>query len=460
MEKTKEARVLDMTGGNSFRLLLVFAMPLFMGNLLQQLYNLADTAIAGHLLGDSALAQIGATSALYSLLTNFAFGMNNGLALSVSRSFGAGNQKRLRQSVCWMTILSTSCACLMMILFLLLRSPILVAMQVPEDTLQPALQYFTIILLGIPFTMAYNMESAMLQSVGNSIAPLFFLLTSSILNVILDILFMGPFHFGIRGAAAATILSQAVSALLAFILILKRYQLLHFSIKDRHTEKDFIAGMLGAGMSMALMSAIYNIGSVVLQGSINALGNLYITAQVGGRKLAELFYIPGIALGTSTATYVSQNVGAGKRSRIGRGMLSAIVLYGAWWIIALLFTIFGAEDAVRIITGSDNSEVIRNGALYLQISIPMIPPMAVLVIVRNGLQGMGHSVSPLICSSLELIGKVVFALFIVPVYGYFAVCICEPVTWVVCCIFILVCLFLVRRELRDTTEGDYINETI
>ena len=220
MEKTKEARVLDMTGGNSFRLLLVFAMPLFMGNLLQQLYNLADTAIAGHLLGDSALAQIGVTSALYSLLTNFAFGMNNGLALSVSRSFGAGNQKRLRQSVCWMTILSTSFAFLMMILFLLLRSPILVAMQVPEDTLQPALQYFTIILLGIPFTMAYNMESAMLQSVGNSIAPLFFLLASSILNVILDILFMGPFHFGIRGAAAATILSQAVSALLAFILIL------------------------------------------------------------------------------------------------------------------------------------------------------------------------------------------------------------------------------------------------
>ncbi len=460
MEKTKEARVLDMTGGNSFRLLLVFAMPLFMGNLLQQLYNLADTAIAGHLLGDSALAQIGVTSALYSLLTNFAFGMNNGLALSVSRSFGAGNQKRLRQSVCWMTILSTSFAFLMMILFLLLRSPILVAMQVPEDTLQPALQYFTIILLGIPFTMAYNMESAMLQSVGNSIAPLFFLLASSILNVILDILFMGPFHFGIRGAAAATILSQAVSALLAFILILKRYPQLHFSAKDMHTGKDFVAGMLGAGMSMALMSAIYNIGSVVLQGSINALGNLYITAQVGGRKLAELFYIPGIALGTSTATYVSQNVGAERRSRIGRGMLSAIALYGAWWIIALLFTIFGAEDAVRMITGSDNSEVIRNGALYLQISIPMIPPMAVLVIVRNGLQGMGHSVSPLICSSLELIGKVVFALFVVPVYGYFAVCICEPVTWVVCCIFILVFLFLVRRELNDTTEGDYINETI
>ena len=460
MEKTKEARVLDMTGGNSFRLLLVFAMPLFMGNLLQQLYNLADTAIAGHLLGDSALAQIGVTSALYSLLTNFAFGMNNGLALSVSRSFGAGNQKRLRQSVCWMTILSTSFAFLMMILFLLLRSPILVAMQVPEDTLQPALQYFTIILLGIPFTMAYNMESAMLQSVGNSIAPLFFLLASSILNVILDILFMGPFHFGIRGAAAATILSQAVSALLAFILILKRYPQLHFSAKDRHTGKDFVAGMLGAGMSMALMSAIYNIGSVVLQGSINALGNLYITAQVGGRKLAELFYIPGIALGTSTATYVSQNVGAGRRSRIGRGMLSAIALYGAWWIIALLFTIFGAEDAVRMITGSDNSEVIRNGALYLQISIPMIPPMAVLVIVRNGLQGMGHSVSPLICSSLELIGKVVFALFVVPVYGYFAVCICEPVTWVVCCIFILVFLFLTRSELKDTTEGDYLNETI
>lgn len=460
MEKTKEARVLDMTKGNPFRLLLVFAMPLFMGNLLQQLYNIADTAIAGHLLGDASLAQIGVTSALYSLLTNFAFGMNNGLALSVSRNFGAGDQKKLRQSVYWMTTLSMSCAFLMMILFLLFRRPLLVAMQVPEDTLQSALQYFTIILLGIPFTMTYNMESAMLQSVGNSVTPLCFLLLSSILNVMLDILFMGPFHFGIRGAAAATILSQAFSALLAFILILKKYPQLHFSARDRQTEKGFVAGMFGAGISMALMSAIYNIGSVVLQGSINALGNLYITAQVGGRKLAELFYVPGVALGTSTATYVSQNVGGGRRSRIGKGMLSAIALYGVWWIIALLFTIFGAEDAVRMITGSDNSEVIRNGALYLQISIPMIPPMAVLVIVRNGLQGMGHSVSPLVCSSLELIGKVVFALFIVPVYGYFAVCICEPVTWVVCCIFILVCLFLVRKELKVTTEGDYINGTI
>lgn len=149
-----------------------------------------------------------------------------------------------------------SCAFLMTILFLLLRSPILVAMQVPADTL---------------------------QSVGNSVTPLFFLLASSILNVILDILFMGPFHFGIRGAAAATILSQAVSALLAFIMILKRYPQLHFSAKDRQTEKGFVTGMLGAGISMALMSAIYNIGSVVLQGSINALGNLYITARVGGR---------------------------------------------------------------------------------------------------------------------------------------------------------------------------------
>ena len=164
--------------------------------------------------------------------------------------------------------------------------------------------------------------------------------------------------------------------------------------------------MVVAGFSMALMSAIYNIGSVILQGSINALGNLYITAQVGARRLAELFHTPGLALGTSVATYTSQNM------------------------------------------GSSNADVIYNTALYLRISFPLIPTMAVIIILRNMLQGMNHLMMPLVCSSLELIGKVIFAIWVVPAYGYFAVCLCEPVTWVVCCIFVLICAFLCRKELR------------
>ena len=451
MKKTKPTgRILDMTQGKPLKLLLTFALPLFLGNILQQFYNLADTSIAGHLLGDAALAQIGATSALYSLLTNFAFGLNNGLALTVSRSFGAGDQKEMKRSVCWMVTLAAVSALVMTVCFLLLRRPLLRVMQTPDDVLEGALSYLTVILAGIPLTMAYNLESALLQSMGNSVTPLCFLLFSSFLNVGLDFFFIGnPLNLGVQGAAAATVLSQGISAALGGFYILKNYPEIRFGKEEWKVPRKFVSEMFWTGLSMALMSAIYNLGSVILQSSINALGSVYIAAQVGGRKLAELFYVPGIALGTSAATFSSQNYGAGKHSRIAKGAKSGIFMYFCWWLVALAFVIFLAPAAVRFITGSSNPEVIANGALYLRIGIPMIPPMAVLVILRNILQGMRRPGMPLFCSCLELIGKTVFAVWLVPAFGYPAVCVCEPVTWVICCAVIAVALFRIRGEFVD-----------
>lgn len=449
MDTKEKSRVLDMTKGKPFLLVLQFALPLFFGNLLQQFYNLADTAIAGHVLGDTALAEIGAVAALYGLITNFAFGMNNGLALSLSRSFGAGDEKKMKHAACWMVTISMSAAIVLMVIFLLCEKPLLMLLQVPDDTMAGAMKYLTIILIGIPFTMAYNMEAAMLQAVGNSMTPLLFLLFSSVLNITLDYVFMAPLAMGIGGAAFATALSQGVSAFLAFLLIRRNYPLLHFKKTDYKVEKKFVLEMAGAGLSMALMSAIYNIGSVILQGSINALGNLYITAQVGARRLAELFHTPGLALGTSVATYTSQNMGGGNRSRIKKGVWSAFFMFAVWWVISMIFVTFLAEDAVRLVTGSSNAEIIYNTVLYLRISFPLIPTMAVIIILRNMLQGMNHLLMPLICSGLELLGKVVFAIWIVPVYGYVAVCVCEPATWIICCIFILICTFLCRKEFQE-----------
>lgn len=449
MDGKHKSYTLDMTIGNPVRLLLKFSFPLFLGNLLQQFYNLADTSIAGHLLGDSALAQIGATSALYSLITNFAFGMNNGLALTVSRNFGAGDQKGVKRAVCWMTIFSGISAIVLMTGFLLFRRPLLVALQTPEDTIAGALSYLTVILAGIPLTMLYNLEASMLRAVGNSVTPLWFLFFSSVLNIGLDFLFMGLLDMGIQGAAIATVLAQGISAVFGLVYMIRNYPEFRFSREELHVESEAVWEMFWTGLSMALMSTIYNIGSVILQGSINALGNVYITAQVGGRRLTELLYIPGIALGTGTATYSSQNYGAGRRDRIGKGVRTAILLYGIWWFFALAVAILFAPEAVRLVTGSHNEEVIANASSYLRISIAMVPPMAVLVIIRNALQGMRHSVAPLVCSSLELIGKVIFAVWIVPVWGYLAVCICEPVTWVVCCIFILIAFFRCRKELAS-----------
>ena len=448
MKPKEESRVLDMTKGKPFRLLLTFAMPLFLGNLLQQFYNLADTSIAGHVLGDKALAQIGATSALYSLITNFAFGINNGMALTVSRYFGAGSQKKMKEAVCWMVSLSLSFSFVLTLASLVFRHEIIGFLRIPGETAEGALSYLTVILAGIPLTMAYNMESSLLQAVGNSITPLLLLMFSSILNVALDFLFMGTLRLGVRGAAAATVLAQGISAFLGLIYICRNYTMLRFGRKQWSVSPRFVAGMIGTGLSMAFMSAIYNLGSVALQSSINALGNVYIAAQVGGRRLAELFYIPGLALGTSVATYSSQNYGAGKRERISKGIWSAVILYGLWWPVALSVTFFAAPAAVRMITGTVSQEVVDNAVMYLRISIPMIPPMAVLVILRNAFQGMGHPVLPLFCSGLELVGKIIFAFFAVPVWGYTAVCICEPVTWVICVAFILGAAYWYRDEFK------------
>ena len=455
MTTAHKSRVLDMTRGDPFRLVLQFSLPLFCSNLLQQVYNLTDTALAGHLLGSAALAEIGATAALYGLIMNFAFGMNNGLALTVSRCFGAGEQEGIRRAVGWMVTLSAAVSIVLTTVSLLGRGALLQALQVPAEVWDGAAAYLTVILLGIPLTMLYNMEAALLRAVGNSVTPLLFLLFSSVLNVGLDAAFMGPLGMGVRGAAVATVLAQGISAVLGAVYLVRSYPELHFA--PAHLKKSArraVMNMFWAGMSMGLMSAIYNLGSVALQSSINALGSVYITAQTAARRMAEMYFIPGGALGISVATFSSQNLGAGRRSRIGQSVRAALKIYFVWWLFVLAFTFLLGEPVLRLITGSSDARIISNAMLYLKISVPIIPPMAVLVILRNMLQGIRHTVEPLLASALELIGKVIFAVWLVPVWGYRAVCFCEPTTWNICFVFILLAVWRCRSDLQDACPPD------
>lgn len=407
MATAHKSRVLDMTQGDPFRLVLQFSMPLFCSNLLQQLYNLTDTALAGHLLGSAALAEIGATAALYGLIMNFAFGMNNGLALTVSRYFGAGDESGIRRAVGWMVTLSAAVSLVLTGCSLLGRDALLTVLQVPAQAWGGASAYLTVILLGIPLTMLYNMEAALLRAVGNSVTPLLFLLFSSVLNVGLDAAFMGPLGLGVRGAAIATVLAQGISAVLGVVYILRGYPELRFTPRQ-----------LGAAT----------------------------------RRLAELYFIPGGALGIGVATFSSQNLGAGRRSRIWQSVKAALAIYFVWWVFVMAFTFLLGGAAIRGITGSTDEVIISNALLYLKISAPVIPPMAVLVILRNMLQGIRHTVEPLLASGLELVGKVIFAVWLVPVRGYRAVCFCEPTTWVVCFVFILLAVWRCRGDLRDAEK--------
>ena len=455
MTTAHKSRVLDMTRGDPFRLVLQFSLPLFCSNLLQQVYNLTDTALAGHLLGSAALAEIGATAALYGLIMNFAFGMNNGLALTVSRCFGAGEQEGIRRAVGWMVTLSAAVSLVLTTVSLLGRGALLQVLQVPAEVWDGAAAYLTVILLGIPLTMLYNMEAALLRAVGNSVTPLLFLLFSSVLNVGLDAAFMGPLGMGVRGAAVATVLAQGISAVLGAVYLVRSYPELHFPPAHfKKSPRRAVMNMFWAGMSMGLMSAIYNLGSVALQSSINALGSVYITAQTAARRMAEMYFIPGGALGISVATFSSQNLGAGRRSRIWQSVRAALKIYFVWWLFVLAFTFLLGEPVLRLITGSSDARIISNAMLYLKISVPIIPPMAVLVILRNMLQGIRHTVEPLLASALELIGKVIFAVWLVPVWGYRAVCFCEPTTWIICFVFILLAVWRCRSDLQDACPPD------
>ncbi len=457
MTTAHKSRVLDMTRGDPFRLVLQFSLPLFCSNLLQQVYNLTDTALAGHLLGSAALAEIGATAALYGLIMNFAFGMNNGLALTVSRCFGAGEREGIRRAVGWMVTLSAAVSLVLTTVSLLGRGALLQVLQVPAEVWDGAAAYLTVILLGIPLTMLYNMEAALLRAVGNSVTPLLFLLFSSVLNVGLDAAFMGPLGMGVRGAAVATVLAQGISAVLGAVYLVRSYPELHFAPAHlKKSARHAVMNMFWAGMSMGLMSAIYNLGSVALQSSINALGSVYITAQTAARRMAEMYFIPGGALGIGVATFSSQNLGAGHRSRIGQSVRAALKIYFIWWLFVLAFTFLLGEPVLRLITGSSDARIISNAMLYLKISVPIIPPMAVLVILRNMLQGIRHTVEPLLASALELIGKVIFAVWLVPVWGYRAVCFCEPTTWVICFVFILLAVWRCRSDLQDACPPDKI----
>ena len=455
MTTAHKSRVLDMTRGDPFRLVLQFSLPLFCSNLLQQVYNLTDTALAGHLLGSAALAEIGATAALYGLIMNFAFGMNNGLALTVSRCFGAGEREGIRRAVGWMVTLSAAVSIVLTTVSLLGRGALLQALQVPAEVWDGAAAYLTVILLGIPLTMLYNMEAALLRAVGNSVTPLLFLLFSSVLNVGLDAAFMGPLGMGVRGAAVATVLAQGISAVLGAVYLVRSYPELHFAPAHfKKSARRAVMNMFWAGMSMGLMSAIYNLGSVALQSSINALGSVYITAQTAARRMAEMYFIPGGALGISVATFSSQNLGAGRRSRIWQSVRAALKIYFVWWLFVLAFTFLLGEPVLRLITGSSDARIISNAMLYLKISVPIIPPMAVLVILRNMLQGIRHTVEPLLASALELIDKVIFAVWLVPVWGYRAVCFCEPTTWIICFVFILLAVWRCRSDLQDACPPD------
>ena len=421
----------DFLNGPILKGLIAFAIPVLISNLFQQLYNTVDTMIVGHYLGDSSLAAIGSCTSIYDLLVGFALGIGNGLAIVTARSFGSKNEELLKKSVASALIIGFGSAILTTIIGSLSLKPLLEILNTPADIINESYSYISVVVLFTSVMFAYNLCAGLMRSIGNAIAPLIFLVISSILNILLDILFITQFNMGVAGAAVATVLAQGISVVLCVFYIFKKTQLLIPEKEHFAYDKELYNEMIGQGYSMGFMGSIVSAGSVILQYGINGLGTLTIAGHTAARKMYMFFLMPFIALGVSISTFVGQNRGANQPKRIREAMIIGYkcdVALAAGMTIILAFL---APTLIKTISGSSEAIVINNGASYLRFVAPFYAVLGVLLQTRNALQGIGQKLLPLISSVIEFIGKVLFVIIFIPKFQYAAVIACEPVIWIV-----------------------------
>ena len=421
----------DFLHGPIIKSLVLFAIPMLISSLFQQLYNMVDTMIIGHYLGDDSLAAMGACSSIYSLIVGFALGIGSGMSIVNARSYGAGDLDKLKRSVASSICIGLCVAAVATIFGGLLLRPILELLHTPENIIEEAYLYVSTIVSGVAITMTYNLCSGMLRAIGNSFMPLVFLIVSSILNVFLDLVMIVQFSMGVRGAALATVMSQAVSAVLCAAYIVKKTPILVPKKEHFRYDAELWKELFAQGISMALMGSIVSIGTVILQYAINGFGSLTIVAHMAARKIYSLFCLAINVTSMAVSTFVSQNKGAGNRERIVKVMKYAYIYdVLAAGVITVALWAFG-EQMVIWLTGTEDPIVLENAVLYLRLIGPFLALLGMLLQTRSALQGIGEKLLPIMSSVIEMVGKILFAVFIIPKMGYFAVIICEPIIWCV-----------------------------
>ena len=421
---------------------MTFALPIFLGNLLQLAYSLVDTRIVGSFLGEDALAAVGATTTLSNLIVGFLLGLCNGFAILTAQYFGAGDMDRVRKSLAEALKMGLAVAVLLTVVGLVFLQPILRFLNVPEELLGIAGEYIFVIIAGLVATLLYDVFSATLRAMGDTLMPLLILAFSVVLNIGGDFLFVVVWGTGVRGAAIATVLSQVASVIVCGIYMFKRYEVLRLSPEDfGQSEGQMLRNMASSGFSMGFMTSLVNIGTLTLQTSINKLGQDIIIAHTAARKISEIFMIMFSVFGQTMATYCGQNLGAGKTDRIRRGIWLAILYTCIWSVLTMIASYTIGARLVNLVTGSSNEIVVKNATDYLKFDTLFYFVTAVICVVRNAMQGLGERIVPLISSSLEMLGKIVIAATLVPLLGYTGIILAEPIVWFLMVIPLLIKIF-------------------
>ena len=420
MRKESVKGSVDLLHGPILKNLIIFMIPIFISNCFQQLYNAVDTAIVGHVLGENSLAAVGATASIFELLVGFSMSLGAGFSIVIARAFGSGETHKMKKAVA--TLILT-------ILSMFLLKPLLVLIDTPQEIMDQALAYISVIGYFVFVMFAYNLCSGILRSIGNSFMPLVFLVFSSILNIFLDYACMAWFNMGVAGAAIATVISQGISAVLCIIYMITKVKEVVPQKEDFAWDSEMMKDLAGQGYAMALMGSIVSVGSIILQSGINGLGTKIIAGHVAARKVYALMNLPFISIGVALSTFIGQNKGSNQGERILRAMKDAYLFAVVFAAVCSLILWFGAPSLIHLISGSNDPTIIGNGSKFLYVVGPFYAILGMLMQTRFALQGLGSKILPLFSSVIECVGKILFTMFLIPVFQYNAVIWCEPIIW-------------------------------
>ena len=420
----------ELTSGNPLKLIFLFMLPMFFGNLFQQIYNLADALIVGRTIGLKALAAVGATSPMIFLVISFIFASTQGFAVVTAQRFGARDYDNVKKSVAAGFILSFVLTIIMTAISLPFVQQMLDILRTPDDIIKLAHDYLFIMFTGIIATVFYNLSSNIIRALGDSKTPLYFLIFASILNIFLDLLFILKFNMGVAGAAWATVISQAVSAVLCIFFMFKRFPILKLKKEDWIVSKEFLYEHLRVGIPMGFQMSVLTIGIIALQYVLNGLGSTAIAAFTTAMRVDQLVSQSLLALAAAVATYTAQNFGAGKLKRIREGARASVLIAFIITIFCAVFVLTLGEFVVGLFMDVPNEEVTRLAMVYLHIIIIFFFFLGLLLIYRNILQGMGSVMAPLFSGIAELIMRALAAFKLGEIMGYTGICLATPTAWI------------------------------
>jgi putative MATE family efflux protein len=440
----------DLTKGSPTRLIVRFCLPLMAGNLFQQFYNMVDSIVVGKFVGKDALSAVGSVSSLNFLVIGSIIGLCSGFSIPVSQSFGAGDTDKIRKLIANILWLSLALGGTFTAITLSLSRQFLHILNIPQNIFADAYSYIVIIFGGITATILYNVLASLIRAVGDSKTPLYFLIFSSLLNVVLDLVFVIFFSLGVKGVAIATVISQVVSGLLCLWYIKRNFFILHFRRSDAKPDGKMCRELLYSGIPMSLQFSITAIGSVMLQSCVNSLGSDIIAAMTAAWKTQTILILPSETIGLTMATFCGQNLGAKRLDRIIKGVRRALLLASAYSIIAILISYFAGTYISLLFINRSETVVLGYIDWYLRTVSPMFPLLVVLFVMRYSLQGLGFSIPAMMSGVFELVARGIMGFGFVLKYGFNAVRFANPVAWAAGDLFLVPMYFYAIHKLKKT----------